>query len=155
MSMFEKRGAVTQVAATLAVFRSLEPGDWVSVQDLRARVEELTETDVSPEAVQSAAWRAGEILVREGGLGVDWHMGGYRRQDPRSLAEATEVRLDRAVADLRRMDVRAVAALSQPDLPAPWRNRLEQLRGNGLRQAALSARRRGKRRPQLGTGEAV
>lgn len=144
---FEVQGEMSQVDACLAVFRDLAPGDWVSRHDLHAQVKELTGTNISFESLQGAAWSAGERLPRNGELGVDWYMGGYKRHDAVALAQAAEVRLDRAIKDLSRLGTRTHAALRQPDLPAPYRNRMEQLQVNHLRQVALSERRKNRHRP--------
>lgn len=153
LSPFQRKGEMSQVDAVLTVFRALGPGDWVSQQDLHAQVRDLTGTDVSLDSLQSASWQAGERLPRNGELGVDWHMGGYKRQDSVALCQAAEVRLDRAIKDLARLDVRTDTALRQPDLPAPNRHRMEHLHSNNIRQVALSARRKGKQRPSLPPGD--
>lgn len=150
---FEIQGEMSQVAACLEVFRALEPGGWVSLHDLHAQVRDLTKTPISFDSLKGAAWHAGERLPRNHELGIDWYMGGYKRHDSVALAHAAETRLDRAIKDLIRLGTRTKAALSQPDLPAPYRNRMEQLQVNSLRQAALSERRKNRFRPQLPPGE--
>lgn len=145
---FQVQGEMSQVAACLIVFRELAPADgWVSMQDLHARVQELTATEVGLASLKGAAWHAGETLVREGQLGVDYYMGGYKRHNAESLADSAEVRLDRAVRDLSRMDTRVNAALQQPELP-PWKtHRLQHLQSNKVKQVALQARRQNRHRP--------
>lgn len=150
---FEVQGEVSQVAACLEVFRGLSPGDWVSLHDLHAQVEELTGATISFESLKGAAWQAGESLPKNNELGIDWYMNGYKRHDAVALAEAAKERGRRAYRDVRRAVARVGAALSQPDLPDPNRHEM-QMYQHGLHQTkGLLGRRQNKQRPALPPGE--
>lgn len=144
---FTPNGTISIREAVVDRFRALEPREWISEQELHSHVEEVTEATVLFTSFKSACWQAGETLVREGDLGVDAYMGGYRRHDAEALADSAEVRLTRATRDLSRMDIRAAAALTKPELP-PWRiHRLQLLQAAEVKQKALAVRRQNRHRP--------
>lgn len=145
---FEPRGLVSQHDACLQVFRGMQPGDWIQVDDLAHRVAEITAVPCLPQSLQSAAWKAQESLAKNGEQAVAWHLGGYKCLRPDEQVAVVLRKEERTRRARRRTLTWATAAVANPDLEPAERHRMQQVQVSMQAQADLDSRRGQRRRPQ-------
>lgn len=145
-------GVISRRDACLQIFRSMQPNDWVSTQELTLRVIELTNAEVEWEVLHPAAWQAEQTLAKEREIGVAYVNGGYKRLLPQEQVSVTERRLVKTRRALRRTVHHAAAAAANPALDHDSRNRMMNIQLMGVAQKNLEARRAKKRRPELTQG---
>ena len=145
---FEPKGSISLREACLVVFREMQPGQWVSYADLQHAIGELAEVGpVDLQSAQGAAWRARETLALHGEVGVEPHMGGYKKLEPQGQYEAAVKRARKTGRAARRTMRWNAAARANPELPAPERAALEEMHRVGVAQRELESRREKRQRP--------
>lgn len=144
---FQAQGAMSQRDACLIVFRAMEVGEWIEAAELVHRVRELIEYDGSAESIHGAAWSARENLAASAEVGVEAHLGGYKRLTADGQVQAATKRLRRARRGIKRTVRWAGAALANPEVTGPDRLRMERIRSIHVAQSQLEERRALRRRP--------
>lgn len=144
---FRPLGEISQRHACLTVFRTMQPGDWISLEDLADQVEELTGNSVSTASLKGATWAAREDLAKAGEVGVEWYLGGFKRLTAQGQVEAATKRQRKVVRQFGRMVNWTKAALANPEVQGPERWALQQQQDQEIRAKDLAERRAGKHRP--------
>lgn len=150
---FRPLGEISQRHACLTVFRSMQPGDWISLEDLEGQVEELTGAPALTASLRGAAYLAREDLAKSGEVGVEWYMGGFKRLTAQGQVEAATKRQRKVVRQFGRMVNWTKAALANPEVRGPDRHRLQQQHDQEIKAKDLAERRAGKHRPPVSEGQ--
>lgn len=146
---FSRRGTVSQVDACLGVFaeRLSTSGTWIQSRDLAAEISARVEYEVTEEMLVSIAWQARERLMAAGEVGVELYMDGYRRMTVEGQIRGLRKRIRREDNSRKRVIRDATAALNNPEVPAPERNALEEVRRVTQAAKDLAGRRASRLRP--------
>lgn len=144
---FEPKGVMAMRDACLVIFRGLTPGEWLSKDELVARVCELTEYEHEAGSVTGAAWSAAEVMAVECEGSVRVHMGGYQRLDAAGKVAVVDARLRGLRNGIARMITRVGDAIADPELPSAQRQRMQEVARAEQWQRELEARRKRRRRP--------
>lgn len=139
--LFEPQGVMSQREACLSVFRDMQPGEWIQAEDLVYRVQALTQVQAEPLSVIGAAWAARNTLDTLREIGMDAVYGGYRRRTPDRQVDAVFGRVRRVRNAARRLVHVSRAALANPEVAGPDRQRVEKVLEIQQKQAELTARR--------------